>query len=179
MMVGNTIYNLGNRVTGVIPLMGIYLYGFSTDGGSGGCILNNTYITMVNGNQVQVQDIKVGDKILSYNYTTGQFLTAQVSNISISNTTNIIDVNNGLLFISGFNVQPILVKLKNGITEIIPVGQLNYGMEILMPLLHKWIPITSITLKTGSFTVYDIKIVGGMDYIANGILVIQKETIGI
>ncbi len=133
---------------------------------------------MANGNQVYVENIKVGDVILSYNYTTGQFIPSKVNNISVSHATNIIDINNGMLFIFGFSVQPILVKLRNGMIKIIPVGQLNYGMEVFMPLLHKWIPITSIILKTGLFTVYDIKTVGGIDYLANGILIIHKEITG-
>ncbi|MGC8496460.1 MAG: Hint domain-containing protein [Thermoplasmata archaeon] len=153
-------------------MIGIDIYGFSS--GGGGCVLNNTYITLANREQVPVQDLKVGDELLSYNYNIGQYVTAEVSNISASNVTNIIDINNGSLYMSGLGDQPMLVKMQDGVIETTTLGQLNYGMQVYVPLLLKWIPITSIKLLTGSFTVYDIKTIGNVDYIANGVLIIPK-----
>ncbi|MGC8693489.1 MAG: Hint domain-containing protein [Thermoplasmata archaeon] len=170
--VGNEQYTMSNNYEGYIPLMGIDILGYNS--GGGGCVLNNTYITLANREQVPVQDLKVGDELLSYNYNIGQYVTAEVSNISASNVTNIIDINNGSLYMSGLGDQPMLVKMQDGVIETTTLGQLNYGMQVYVPLLLKWIPITSIKLLTGSFTVYDIKTIGNVDYIANGVLIIPK-----
>lgn len=172
-MVGNTIYNLGNGATGIVPLMGIDIQGVSASGG-GGCVLYNTNITLANGSTVPVQNLNAGSEILSYNYNTKQYENAIISSVSYSNVSNIIDINNGLLYMSGLEDQPMLVKMQDGIIEATTLGMLNSGMQVYLPLLSKWLPVTNIKLLTGNFTVYDIRTMGNVDYIANGVLIIPK-----
>jgi hypothetical protein len=136
--------------------------------------LYNTNITFANGSTVPVQNLNAGSEILSYNYNTKQYENAIISSVSYSNVTNIIDINNGLLYMSGLEDQPMLVKMQDGIIEATTLGMLNSGMQVYLPLLSKWLPVTNIKLLTGNFTVYDIRTMGNVDYIANGVLIIPK-----
>jgi hypothetical protein len=93
----------------------------------------------------------------------------------------LLNINNQLL-LSGFADQPIFVKLNNGKEEWIAIGKLSYSMQIYDPLNNSWIPIKSLSLEIGNFTVFNVvaakQILNGSivysDYIANNILLDMK-----
>lgn len=146
-----------------------------------GCVLYGTYIALANGTETQVQNLTTGMHILSYNVSNQSLLNGTVVKITVTNVTQITDVN-GMLFVSGATDQPLYVQLQNGTEEWVVLGQLSTSMKLLDPLNGTWIPISSIRNLTGTFTVYDITAspsfqysatVGG-DFIANGILMDDK-----
>ena len=155
---------------------------YTSSGGGGGCVLNGTLIQTSLNKTIQVQDLKVGDQILSYDPIGGNFVEEEVTEINVTNVNSIINIDNGLLFVSGARDQPIYVKLSNGTVEWIMVGYLNTSDAIFDPLNNTWIQVTSIQMTNGNFTVYDIQ--GSKlfyqdgylrsSYIANGILLDVK-----
>ncbi len=149
---------------------------------SGGCVLNGTLISTSMGHTVAVQDLQLGDKILSYNPLINKFIRDLVTNIKVSNVHTILNINNGMLYVSGLLDQPIYVKLWNGVDEWIMIGNLTTSDHILNPITSKWIPVNSIQTLKGNFTVFEIT--GSYqfyqdghtrcDYIANGSLLDMK-----
>jgi hypothetical protein len=148
-----------------------------------GCVLYGTNITLSDGSTIEVQDLAIGEHILSYNFSSQSLINGTVVGITASNVTQIWKVD-GIVGISGINDQPLYVQLQNGAEELLPLGKLNDTMKIFDPLNGTWIQVYNITVLNGNFTVYDISAappsvshngtnVGG-DYIANGILIPDK-----
>ncbi len=142
----------------------------------GGCALSGTLITLANGTQIPVQDLSPGDAVLSYNITSGQFFTTIVTSNNALQVGQVVDINNGALYASGLNDQPLYVQLSNGTQKWVDLGQLQVGMKLYNPVSETWIPITSLATSNGSFTVYDIRVTGAPnnDYVGNGFLILDK-----
>ncbi len=176
-------YQINGQGSIELPMMGAYIYTTSSSGGGGeGCVVYETNITLSNGEQIPVQDLKVGMKTLSYDPNTGELITTTVSQIKVLNSSYIMIIN-GNIEVTGLNIQPIFVKFENGSVGWTMIGNLNYTMQIYCPLNNTWVPVTSLKIIFGNFTVYDImtarQISGGYvysDYIANGYLLDSKPT---
>jgi len=161
-----------------IPIMGVYIIASQA---GGGCVAYGTKIALYNGSQIPVQELKPGMKILSYDPNTGKLFEATVVKIEEQKANYLLNINNQLL-LSGFADQPIFVKLPNGKEEWIAIGKLSYSMQIYDPLNNSWIPIKSLSLEIGNFTVFNVvaakQILNGSivysDYIANNILLDMK-----
>ncbi|PYB68300.1 hypothetical protein DMB44_04445 [Thermoplasma sp. Kam2015] len=184
-------YYLTNGYTGSVPMLGVEVYAYqvssgsggSGGGGGGGCVLKGTEITLANGTQIPVQDLRPGMKTLSYDTSNGSLIQSTVSSVTETNVSNVLELNNQI-YISGMGDQPVYVKLANGTTEWLVLGEVNYGMSVFDPANNTWIPVTSITLHNGNYTVYDVVTArqftdGGHtavfnDYIANGVLLDKK-----
>ena len=131
---------------------------------------------------MRVQDLKIGERVLSYDPITAKFFENKVTNIGVTNTSSILNIDNGLLYVSGLRDQPIYAQLPNGTAEWIMVGNLTTFDHILNPLDGSWVPVSSIQTLTGNFTVYEIngKKMFYQDghmrftYLANGILLDKK-----
>ncbi len=141
--------------------------------GGGGCVLRGTQITLATGTQISVQNLKAGDKVLSYNINTGKLVTTTVTSNNESQVTHVLDINDGQLFASGLGDQPMYVHLQNGTKKAIALGQLATGMQLYDPAMKTWVPVTSLQIINGTFSVYDLRTSGGY-YIANGILTPNK-----
>lgn len=182
-------YYLTNGYTGYVPMLGVEVYAYQVSSGSGGgvgsCVINGTKIALANGTQIPVQYLKPGMQTLSYDTSNGSLITSTVSNVTETNVSNVVELNNQI-HISGMGDQPVYVKLANGSAEWLVLGKVNYGMNLFDPLNNTWIPVTSITLHNGNYTVYDVVTArqfsdGGHtevynDYIANGVLLDKKIT---
>lgn len=181
-MESSSQYTLTNGYTGYVPMMGVEVdaYQPSSSSGGGGCVLSGTEITLANGTLVPVQDLHTGMKTLSYDTVNGSLIQSTVTSVTETNVSHVLEINKNI-YISGMGDQPVYVKLQNGTTEWQILGKLNYNMSIFDPSNNTWIPITSITMHNGNFSVYDVNtarqfISNGHtevfnDYIANGILV--------
>jgi hypothetical protein len=177
-------YYLTNGYTGSVPMLGVEVYAYQVSSGSGG-VLQGTMITLSNGTQIPVQDLKPGMKTLSYDTINGSLINSTVSNVTETNVSNVLELNHQI-YISGMGDQPVFVKLANGSMEWLVLGKVSYGMSIFDPLNNTWIPVTSITLHNGHYAVYDVVTArqltnGGHtivfnDYIANGVLLDKKIT---
>ena len=185
-------YDLTNGYTGSVPMLGVEVYAYQVSsgsggsgGGGGGCVLNGTEITLANGTQIPVQDLQPGMKAMSYDISNGSLIQSTVSKVTETNVSNVLELNHQV-YISGMGDQPVYVKLVNGSTEWLVLGKVNYGMSVFDPLNNTWIPVTSITLHNGHYSVYDVVTArqltnGGHtrvynDYIANGVLLDMKIT---
>jgi hypothetical protein len=178
-------YYLTNGYTGSVPMLGVEVYAYQVSSGSGGGVLQGTMITLSNGTQIPVQDLKPGMKTLSYDTINGSLINSTVSNVTETNVSNVLELNHQI-YISGMGDQPVFVKLANGSMEWLVLGKVSYGMSIFDPLNNTWIPVTSITLHNGHYAVYDVVTArqltnGGHtivfnDYIANGVLLDKKIT---
>ena len=67
-----------------------------------------------------------------------------------------MDINNGLLFVSGLFDQPLYARVQNGTAEPVLLGRLNTTIELYDAMNNTWIPITHLEYLTGNFTVYDV-----------------------
>jgi len=175
----NQNYYINSQGPMEIPLLGAYIYTTSSSGG-GGCVAYGTNITLSNGEQIPVQDLKVGMKTLSYDPNTGELITTTVSQIKVLNSSYIMIIN-GNIEVTGLNLQPIFVKFENGSVGWSMIGNLNYTMQLYCPLNNTWVPVTSLKIIFWNFTVYDIttsRQINGeyvySDYIANGYLLDTK-----
>jgi len=176
----NQYYQINGQGSMELPLLGANIYTITSTGG--GCVVYGTNITLSNGEQIPVQDLKVGMKTLSYDPNSGKSITTTVSQIEVLNTSYIMVIN-GNIEVTGLTIQPIFVKFENGSVGWTMIGNLNYTMELYCPLNNTWVPVTSLKIIFGNFTVYDImtarEISGGYvysDYIANGYLLDSKPT---
>ena len=137
----------------------------ASGGGGGGCILYGSLVSLADGQKVPVQDLAVGEQVLSYDILSGNYAaglstsaltTGTIRAITITYVTQIVDINNGLLFVSGMTDQPLFAIAQNGTAMPVMLGQLNTSMELYDALNNTFIPITSLTILTGNFTVYDV-----------------------
>ncbi|MBI3859220.1 MAG: hypothetical protein HY296_03125 [Thaumarchaeota archaeon] len=144
-----------------------YFYSNSGGGGGGGCVLNGTLITLANGTQAPVQNLKAGDHVLSYNTRTGSLSTTTVASNKALLVHKVLDINNGTLRISGLGEQLIYARMQNGTQRNIDIGQLKVGMQLYEPASKSWVTITSLQVLTGDFVVFDLRTTNGNNYIAN------------
>ncbi|MCL5678125.1 MAG: hypothetical protein M1442_02490 [Candidatus Thermoplasmatota archaeon] len=122
--------------------------------------------------------------LLSYSVSSGQFFNSTVDHIEITNVTQVWEVD-GIVNISDITTQPVYVRLQNGTEQWVYLGQLNSTMKIFDPLNGTWMPVYSIVIRIGNWTVYEpdnapFSRVGQIlrgTYIANGILLdLQVKT---
>ena len=128
---------------------------------SGGCVLTGTMVYLTNHSAVPVQELNVGESVLSYNILAGAFsrsdiVNATITSITVSHVHHIMDINNGLLFVSGLFDQPLYTRVQNGTAEPVLLGMLNTTMELYDAMNNTWIPITHLEYLRGNFTVYDV-----------------------
>ncbi len=132
---------------------------------SGGCVLNGTLAYLASGQKVPVQNLSVGEQLLSYNIlqtdrasslSTSGLTTGTIKSIMASNVTQIVDINHGLLYVSGMTDQPLFAIAQNGTAMLVMLGNLTVGMMLYDAVNNTFIPVTNITVLSGNFTVYDI-----------------------
>ena len=154
----------------------------SGGGGGGGCILNGTLVSVSRNRYVPVQDLSVGDRVLSYDPITGKFINNRITTINVTEVHSILSIDYGLLYVSGLTDQPIYVLMPNGTAQWIMVGNLTTSDYILDPQMGIWVPVFSLQIDYGNYTVYDLhgeKMFyqsGYMrfTYMANGLLLDRK-----
>lgn len=144
----------------------------------GGCVLSGTMITLANGSEIPVQYLNVGDFVLSYDVVSHRFVVSTVVSIGVDNVSNVVDVNDGLLYLSGWNDQYVFVMFQNGSEGWVLLKDLKIGMRLFDPIDNRWVEVTSIRIETDSYKVYDVK-VNNIDninnHIANKILIDVKS----
>ena len=131
-----------------------------------------------------MQTLGVGDRVLFYNPLDGNFFENRITSITVTEVHSILNIDNGFLYVSGLNDQPIYALLPNGTAEWLMVGNLTTSDHILDPLNGSWIPISSIVTAHENFTVYDLGCVRTFyqsghlrfTYFGNGVLLDKKIT---
>ena len=139
-------------------------------GCGGGSIAYGSLITMADGSQLPVQNLRVGAKMLGYDTTTGTYTISIVNSITVVDTTNmlIIHTSDGTPFRVDANPrQTLWVKTPSGTIGWVPVTQIKVGDDLFTQ--NGWVPVTSIEFApAGTHVMYDI--FASTPYFADGYL---------
>jgi hypothetical protein len=143
------------------------------------CLIGSTIITMSDHTNKLIKDLKVNDKLLSYDNYTKSYTEVTVTDISVYNSV-VYNINNGLLVASPTHNH--YVKPKNKwYNSIIPNNrwhvkttiELNVG-DFFVDINKNEIKITSINKEPDLFEVYNLKVSGNHLYYANNVLTHNK-----
>jgi hypothetical protein len=145
-------------------------YSSSCLGGGGASLAYGTLITIANGSRVPVQSLKVGDQMLGYDPTTGQYQISTVTSVVIKQATNMLIINTGTgtpLRVDASLTEVLWTKLPDGSTLWLPAPQLKVGDDLWTQ--NGWVAITSINFApAGNHTMWDITATA--PYFASGYL---------
>ena len=167
---------------------------YSGGGGGGGCHVAGELLTLANGETKLVEDVVVGDNLLSVNFdgfsldgewkswkrreeTLGSVYTnTTVTNVTVLEFDKYYDFNNGLLKIT--EEHPVLVKDTVGDIYFKQVRDI-VNSDWLLNEDNEWVDITSIELITvpERFTTYSFNVEEADVYFANGIIVHNVENL--
>ena len=165
---------------------------YSGGGGGGGCHVAGELLTLANGETKLVEDVVVGDNLLSVNFdgfsldgewkswkrreeTLGSVYTnTTVTNVTVLEFDKYYDFNNGLLKIT--EEHPVLVKDTVGDIYFKQVRDI-VNSDWLLNEDNEWVDITSIELIAvpERFTTYSFNVEEADVYFANGIIVHNVE----
>lgn len=138
-----------------------------------GCVLAGTNITTLNGKQTLVEKLSQGDSVLGYNVTSGTWVKEGVTTNSATTVNEILSINNGLLDTTVTD-QPLYVRNGTWVGWVHDPENLKVGEQIYDPLTASWTTITSLQVQSGTFTVYDLRLTAQNDFVANGLLALDK-----
>lgn len=161
--------------------------GYGGGRGGGGCFVKDTLITMSDRSQKKIQDIEVGDKILSYNFNTNEVEEDTVEQLSSPIVSNIIKYHTSEGIILTTPDHPIHTNA--GWSSLYPdatkdnfglkVGEIRIGNEVsyLNGTNILKTPIISIEESqtiTQTYNLYEV--VKNNNFFANNILVHNKQS---
>jgi hypothetical protein len=142
--------------------------------GGGGSVAAGTMITLADGSQIPVQNLKVGMQLLSYDMTTHQYVTTTITRFTEVTTFNQMEIHTATgkpLIVDQNPAQKVYVKLPDGTVTLMSVTDLKIGYDLFDALSLTWTPITEINFQNGgTHTMYDIYTTTPGNYIANGYL---------
>ena len=165
---------------------------FSGGGGGGGCHVAGELLTLANGETKLVEEVVVGDNLLSVNFdgfsldgeweswkrreeTLGSVYTnTTVTKVTVLDYDKYYDFNNGLLKIT--EEHPVLVKDTAGDIYFKAVRDI-VNSDWLLNEDNEWVDITSIELISvpERFVTYSFDVEESDVYFANGIVVHNVE----
>jgi hypothetical protein len=147
------------------------------------CLPAGTKITLANGTGQNIESLREGAKILSYNFEKQKFAESKVTKKIVKIREGVYEINKGLINIT--DDHPIYVRKSDGRigwAAIDPTkSRLTYGYRNPMPLEigdeiltldKRWIKIESITFKAGPIKTYTFTVNSIYhNYFANNLLV--------
>jgi hypothetical protein len=142
-------------------------------GGGGGCVLAGTMVSTSAERSQPIETIRAGQKVLGWDPARKAFVRETVLRNTHTNVDRVEVINDGLLVVTVTD-QPLYVSRGSWEGWVRDPGRLSAGEYLFHPVTGKWIEITSIQAVTGRFKVYDLVVTSPNDYIANGILVLDK-----
>jgi hypothetical protein len=158
-------------------------------GGGGGCHIAGEMITLATGETKAVENIQIGDQLLSfdvngYNYDeeayknwsshidnfNGEFTSVEVTNVKVDTYSSYYNFNEGLLKIT--YEHPILIKDVNNIVSWKTAREAAVG-EYMLNENNQWILISTKSLveTVSPFSTWTLDVETEDVYFANGILV--------
>jgi hypothetical protein len=127
-------------------------------------------ITLTDGSQIPVQNLKVGNQMLGYDTATGNFRVSLVKTIVTVTTYDMLVIHTryGAPYRTDANPhQTLWVKTSEGSVSWLPVTEIRVGDYLFTP--DGWVIVTSIDfIPMGNYTMYDI--IASIPYFANGYL---------
>ena len=145
-------------------------------GGGGGCLLSGTQITLAGGGTKAINKLQVGDAVLGYNVTTGSWVPETVTSNSYTFVNQILSIDNGLLETT-LTDQPLYVRNGTWTGWVQDPQDLIPGEQLFMPTTGAWVNVTSLQILTDHYKVYDLRVTAPNDFVANGILALDKHII--
>ncbi len=140
--------------------------------GGGGSVASGTTITLADGSEVQVQNLRAGMQLLSYDTATQQFVATTITRFVsvVTNNSMVVQTTSGQPLIMDQNpAQKLYVMLPNGTQTMLSVTLLQPGYYLFNVPTLSWVQITSIIYQTGgNHIMYDIYNTSPGNYIANG-----------
>jgi hypothetical protein len=144
-----------------------------TSGGGGGCLLAGTEVTMADGSTKNIEDIQVGDRVMSFDFDTGRTVAARVSDTLAHQTEG----DRTLVIDGSIRASVNHVFYANG--KWIPADQLRAGDSVLQlvasgragDIAPHSSRLRGTEVVMGRRTVYDIEVEGLHNYFAEGMLV--------
>jgi hypothetical protein len=136
-------------------------------GGGGGCFLAGTKIAMADGSTKPIENIRVGDVVLSFDEISSQFKPDKVAAVADPTKADHHLVVNGSMLLTP--THPVRSK-----GDWVEIGNLKIG-DTLTAADGSAVPIKSIEKVDGEVTVYNFTVNPYGTYIANGIIVHNKN----
>lgn len=138
--------------------------------GGGGSVVAGTRVLMADGSLRQIQDIKVGDSVMGFDYGT-QFNPSGTHSEAPSTVLSIHVVPASVLYtfngmITSDGIQPFYTQ-----RGWVQAANVSVGDVFFDPTTITSIPVTSITIMHTNATVYDLQLSPYKSYVANGILI--------
>ncbi len=134
----------------------------------GACFLKETPIQMADGTSKNIEDIKIGDMVLSFDEQEKKLVADEVKNVAKQKADNYIIINGHL------RVTPNHPFYSNG--RWMPIGDLQVG-DVIFTSQAKEELITEIVKVEDTVEVYDIEVNPYHNYFAGGYLVHNKEVL--
>jgi len=156
-------------------------------GTNGCCFPAGTRITMADGSYKNIEDIRVGDRVLAYDLEKQQYYSWTVKLLGHP-VHQVYDINDGLISLTCSH--PMYVKKLDEVTgwgainpqfaqEVTRVREDMLPVEVgdfLMKIDGNWIEISNITCKPERVQTYNIRsFIGKQTYFANDILVFEEN----
>ena len=156
----------GNDTSTKHSLMGIY----QDLGGGGGCFLSGTKVLMADGSEKNIEDIRVGEYVMSRADTDSTLVKAKVTSLHKAQSSDYLIINGGL------KVTANHYTFVNGGWEQAGSIQTN---DILLNSENQKIKVFSVEHLVGSKDVYNLEIERYHTYFANGIYVHNQKGGGV
>jgi len=139
-----------------------------------GCVIAGTTVASGDGAKL-VDGLVVGDTVLGYDTTKNSWVEETVVGNSYSYVNRIVSINDGLLQVTQTD-QPLYVANGSWVGWVHDPQNLRVGEKLFVPATKSWIPITSLEILRGHFKVYDLMVTSPNDFVANGVLTLDKKT---
>lgn len=135
-------------------------------GGGGGCFAKGTQILMADGNYNNIEEVKVGDYILTRNETDSKLIKAKIIGTHQQDVTGYIIINGHL------KVTPNHRLWINQTWK--QAGSVQVG-DFLTDYQGKGVPVTSIEWLSGKFKVYNLEVEKYRTFFASSIFVHNQK----
>jgi len=168
-------YNVATAYPVVSAMGASYQQNFAltkSSGGGGGCVLAGTLIAVPNG-QKRVEHLSEGDIILGYNVTTNAWVHETVTSDTSTSVSQVLSINSGQLVVT-LTEQPLYVGNGTWTGWVHDPQNLTVGEQLYNPSTGSWVSITSLQVLQGTYTVYDLRVTSPNDFVANGVLALDK-----
>lgn len=145
---------------------GAFYLHLSEGGGGGSCFLGGTLVSLADGSVKNIEDIKIGDKVLSFDEKTHKKVASKVTQTFAHKADDYLIVNEKIKATSNH-----LFYSEGKWQEI---GKLSKGKELLTLSLEKE-KITALKkIKAQQINVYNLEVDKYQNYFADGYLVHNK-----
>jgi hypothetical protein len=142
----------------------------SSGGGGGGSVAYGTLITLLDGREIPVQFVKIGDELLGYDTATSSFILSTVSSVFVVDTENMLVIHTaaGTPFRVDANpAQTLWVRTVEGSVCWVSVTQIRDGDSLFT--VEGWVEVTGIEFaQSGRHVMFDI--IASAPYFASGYL---------